>query len=187
VQTVPHSETSNHDHTTEEKEKGNEAMNEDAREIQVRISAQVEAIATLVKRVESMPHVLRQGKGDWVRAIDILLDLVETPNNVDALWVWSAFAQAFGQGDTWQAERAFNVLLNWTATRRLMIESIAEGNNDDAIANLKDKLKDAELHCFTMLEFVLANFKKWRDLPDFIAHKRSLQPVDEPATTEVQP
>lgn len=140
-------------------------------------------IIALLERVQVMPHVLKQGGGDPVKALGAMLDLLETPNNIDALWVWSAFAQSFGQGDTWQAERALNTLLNWTATRQ---KFVAELESQPDAKHLIQSLADAEQHCFIMLEHVLANFKKWPDVGGFVQHKRSLQPSEPAEPAEVQ-
>lgn len=135
----------------------------------------------LCKRVSALPHLMRPAKGDPYVALMNVLNLLDTPNNVDALWVWSAFAAAFGQGNTWEAERALNTLLNWTATHAKLIGDIA---SDADIESLKKALADAATHCFTMLEHVLANFRKWPDLAQFVAFKKSQ--VQEPEATEVK-
>lgn len=152
---------------------------------------QARLLADLIERVDALPHVARLGKGSWVQALHEVLSLVENPNNLDALWVWSAFCQAFGQGNTWQAERALNTLLNWEATREKILAVTGKPTKDATTEDLKfiqeaPSLKNCEEHCFILLEHVLSNFQKWRDLPEFVAHKRSLIPTEPAEKTEVQ-
>lgn len=71
-----------------------------------------EAIDEIKARVERLTHVARmKNGGTWVNAIGALLDLVETPNNLDALWVWSRFVWVFGRRNTWQADSTLEELL----------------------------------------------------------------------------
>lgn len=154
--------------------------------------------AALVQRVSALPHLMRPANGDPFKALTNLVNLLDTPNNVDALWVWSAFAAAFGQGDTWKAERALNTLLNWIATRDKTIaigtkpirevtaedlEFLKRFDKNPGHPSVSDACEVVQYHCFIMLEHILENFRKWPDLAQFVAFKSSMA---QPESTEVK-
>lgn len=73
---------------------------------------------TIIKdKVEKLPHLMK-GRANWFEAVLGVIDLLDHPNNVDALWVWSRFCFAFGHMQTWEADRVFDQLIHFEGCRR---------------------------------------------------------------------
>jgi hypothetical protein len=72
-------------------------------------------IADLKQHVESEFELCRMAKSiGWVGVAQKMLTVFSTPRSMQELWVWRRFQHAFGEGDTWEANRQLNYLFELT-------------------------------------------------------------------------
>lgn len=68
-------------------------------------------VKCISERIEAIPHLKRVGP--WHAVVNYLITLVETDNNLSALWVWNRFCWTFGKRDVWQANDMLDNIFNW--------------------------------------------------------------------------
>lgn len=123
-------------------------------------------------KVERLPHIMG-ANANWYEALNRALDLLETPNNLDALWVWSRFLNAFGRLDTWAANHCLDKLAYFEGLRRRHQKEL------DSVPRYR-WLKRRRLawvvgydarNVQIVLDHILTNLSNWLDREAFEAHK----------------
>lgn len=110
----------------------------------------------VLDRVTDLPHVLRMGDGDPIKALDKLLDLVEPGNGLRQLQVWSRFAWVFGRANTEHADHCLTKLIEFTRIRRQAakrLKTLPKWSLRARALALQDALK-ASQHCEVLLDYI---------------------------------
>jgi hypothetical protein len=130
------------------------------------------ALEEIQARVEKLPHLMR-GSGDWYQAVHRAIDLLEHPNNLDALWVWSRFLQAFGRFQTWKADECLSKLAFYERMRQLEANRLAATPRRQWLKRRKlaAKVADGTRNVQVILDYILTNDKNWADRQAFEAHR----------------
>lgn len=124
-------------------------------------------------KVLKLPHLMKAAANDPFRALCGAVDLLETPNNLDALWVWSKFLWAFGTLKTWEADTCLDRLLFWFRQVRLYSVELNQTPwyRVRKCRKLRDQRAEANRNVLTLLGYVHNNLNDWQDLAKFEAHR----------------
>jgi hypothetical protein len=102
-------------------------------------------------------------------ALENAVGLLEPPNNLDALWVWTKFLWSFGVLKTWDADACLDRILFWFRQSRIASAELHKSH----FWQLRRRRKlsraraDATANVLTLLGYVYNNLDNWADLDKF--------------------